>query len=61
MAVTETVKSSPGELGAVSVWGALTGLLTVFGVNPTKALAISGMAAALTPTIVKAFKAWRHK
>ncbi len=50
--------SSPGETGALGVWGSVSALLIAFGVDPSKSLAVSGAAAAFTPYIVKW---WLHR
>jgi hypothetical protein len=42
----------PAEFSAPAVWAALTALAVAFGVDPAKAAAFAGMAAALAPAIV---------
>jgi hypothetical protein len=51
-ATKNLVKDHPAEPAALGVWGAVTALLVAFGVDVGRATAISGLAAALTPTIV---------
>jgi hypothetical protein len=53
-------QKSPGEVAALGGYGALTGVLVAFGVDPTRALAISGAVAAASPYIVK-FVVWYRK
>ena len=53
--------ASPGEVSAIAIWAALSALLVTFGVDAARAAAIAGMAGAIAPYAVKAFKAWRKK
>ena len=53
--------ASPGEVSAIGIWGALSALLIVFGVDAARAAAIGGMVGAAAPYLVKAFLAWRKK
>ena len=53
--------ASPGEVSAIGIWGALSALLIVFGVDAARAAAIGGMAGAAAPYLVKALLAWRKK
>lgn len=48
-----TPQNSPGEIAAPAVWVALGSVLVAFGLSPTKASAVAGMAAVLTPYVVK--------
>ena len=57
----EKVQERPAESAAPTVWVALSGLMVAFGVDPTKAAAIAGVAAALTPIVVTFFAARRRE
>jgi hypothetical protein len=50
--VAETVDKHPAETSAPSVLAVVTAVLIAFGVEPERAAAIGGVAAALTPIIV---------
>jgi hypothetical protein len=51
--------SSPGESGTIVVFSALSGAMIAFGISPTKASAVAGLAAAVSPYALKAFVQWR--
>jgi hypothetical protein len=53
--------SSPGEVSAIGAWGALSGILIAFGVDPIRATAIAGAVAAAAPYVVKAVIWWRRR
>jgi hypothetical protein len=57
----EKVQERPAETAAPTVWIALSGLMVAFGIDPQKAAAIAGVAAALTPTVVTFFAARRKR
>jgi hypothetical protein len=50
--VVNHVKRHPAEYGAVGIWGAVVGVLTAFGVDEEKAMAIAGLAATAAPGIL---------
>jgi hypothetical protein len=52
-----TVRRRPAETAAPGVWVALTATLSAFGVEPTRAAAVSGLVAAVTPMVVTYFHA----
>lgn len=43
------VSKRPAEYGAAGAYAALTGVLVAFGIEPAKAAAFAGLAAAVTP------------
>lgn len=46
------VSKRPAEYGAAGAYAALTGVLVTFGVEPAKAAAIAGLAAAVVPAVL---------
>jgi hypothetical protein len=50
--VGRAVRRRPAESTAVGIYPALTGLLVAFGVDPVRAAAIAGVAAAVAPMAV---------
>lgn len=53
----EKVQQRPAESATPAVWVAITGVAVAFGVDPEKAAAVAGLAAAVTPIIVTYFHA----
>ncbi len=56
-----TPAQRPAEYGTLGAWGAVSGLLIAFGVDPLKAQAVAGAVAAVAPAIITFATNWNRR